>query len=178
MKKEKKQLTIKEQAKRYKTYQYLMFGGEYVALLVPYGIMAIVNAEEWFILNPEPWKIGLGGSIGLVVLSLATFLISRQHDNEKLTNGMVAMLIMWYAVTFVFFLLAQINMEIYKIMAYGGLGLMAAVGLEVGSRNFKKKRLELEKAMSNAQENLQTEQATREILEKETKKDKKKIAID
>lgn len=180
MKKEKKPLTIKEQKKRYKTYRYLMIGGEYVSALLPYGIMAIVNADEWFILNPEPWKVGLGGAIGLVLLSLAMFLITKQHDNEKLTNGMVAMLIMWYAITFVFFLLAQINMEIYKIMAYGGLGLLAAVGLDVGSRYFKKKETELGRAMEQAETNLKTEQATKEILEQENKKEKKnkKIAID
>ena len=38
-------------------------------------------------------------------------------------------------------------MEIYKIMAYGGLGIMGALGLEVGSKNFDKKASELDVAM-------------------------------
>ena len=176
MAKEKKELTIKQQKRRYKTYKYLLIGGEYVATLVPYGIMAIVNREEWFVLNPEPWKVGLGGSIGMVLLALAMFLITKKRDNEKLTNGMIALLIGWYAITFVFFLLAQINMEIYKIMACGGLGLMAALGLDVGSKYFDKKATNLDNAMKQAESNLQTEQATKEILEKETKK--KKVVID
>lgn len=178
MAKEKKQLTTKQQKRRYTTYKYLLICGEYVSALLPYGIMAIVNREEWFVLNPEPWKVGLGGSIGLVLVALSMFLITKRRDNEKLTNGMIAAVLFWYAVTFVFFLLAQINMEIYKIMSYGGLGLIAALGLEVGSKYFDKKAKDLGKAMEQAQTNLQTEQATKEILESEHKKDKKKVAID
>ena len=174
---EKKPLTIKQQYRRAKRIKYALVGGEYGATLLPYGIMAIVNREEWFVYNPEPWKVGLGGSIGMVLLALAMFLITKKRDNEKLTNGMVALLIGWYAVTFVFFLLAQINMEIYKIMGYGGLGLLGAVGLDVGAKYFDKKASSLKSAMTQAQTNLETEQATKEILEQETKK-KKKVAVD
>ena len=173
---EKKQLTTKQQYRRYRAYQYGLVGGEYVATMLPYGIMAIVNREEWFVLNPEPWKVGLGGAIGMVLLALAMFLITKRRDNENLTNGMIALVIGWYVSTFVFFLLAQINMEIYKIMAYGGFGLLAALGLDVGSKNFDKKATELKNAMTNARENLATEQATKEILEEEKKK--KKVAVD
>ena len=176
MKKTKKELTIKQKIRRYRTAQYGLVGAEYVATLTPYAIMAIVNREEWFVMNPEPWKVGLGGSIGMVLLALAMFLITKKRDNEKLTNGMIALLIGWYAITFVFFLLAQINMEIYKIMAYGGFGLMAALGLDIGSKNFEKKANNLKGAMNQAQANLDTEQATKEILEQEKKK--KKVAVD
>ena len=174
----KKELTIKQKYRKYKATQYALVGGEYVATSMPYVIMAIVNQEEWFVLNPEPWKVGLGGAIGMVLMALAMILITKKKDNEKLTNGMIALVIGWYAVTFVFFLLAQINMEIYKIMAYGGLGLLAALGLDVGSKNFERKANDLKKAMNKAQENLNTEQATKEILEQENKKKKNKVAVD
>ena len=172
--KEKKPKTIKQQYKEKRAIQYSMIGGEYVSIVVPYGIMAIVNREEWFVMNPEPWKIGLGGSIGIVLLALAMFLITKRKDNAKLTDGMIALVIGWYAITFVFFLLAQINMEIYKIMAYGGFGLLGALGLDIGSKYFDKKATELKTAMENAQENLATQQATQEILQEK----KKKVAVD
>ena len=172
--KEKKHKTIKQQYKEKRAIQYSMIGGEYLSIVVPYGIMAIVNREEWFVMNPEPWKIGLGGSIGIVLLALAMFLITKRKDNAKLTDGMIALVIGWYAITFVFFLLAQINMEIYKIMAYGGFGLLGALGLDIGSKYFDKKATELKTAMENAQENLATQQATKEILEQK----KKKVAVD
>lgn len=175
--KEKKPLTIKQRYNRYRVAQYGLVGGEYVSTLMPYGIMAIVNREEWFVMNPEPWKIGLGGSIGMVLMALAMFLITKKRDNEKLTNGMIALVIGWYAITFVFFLLAQINMEIYKIMAYGGFGLLGALGLDVGSKNFDKKANNLKLAMTNAQTNLDTEQATKELLNKQVK-NKSKVEVD
>ena len=180
MSNEKKPLTVKQRYRRYKAIQFGLFGGEYLSTLAPYGIMAIVNREEWFVLNPEPWKVGLGGAIGMVLLALAMFLITKKRDNEKLTNGMIALVIGWYAITFVFFLLAQINMEIYKIMGYGGFGLLGALGLDIGSKNFERKANNLKLAMTNAQNNLDTEQATKEILEQEKKKEKtaKRIAVD
>ena len=174
--KEKKPLTIKQKYRRCKGVQYGLVAGEYVSTLAPYGVMAIVNQEEWFVLNPEPWKVGLGGAIGMVLMALALFLITKRKENEKLTNGMIGLVIGWYAITFVFFLLAQINMEIYKIMAYGGLGLLGALGLEVGSKNFEKKANNYKVAMEKAQENLDTEQATKEIIK--TQKEKKKVVVD
>lgn len=182
MAKEKKPLTIKQQAKRNKTYSRLLSAGEFVSAALPYGLMAIVNRDEWFVLNPEPWRIGLGGAIGLVLLGLAMFLITKKkEEGSKLTNGMISLVIMWYAVTFVFFLLAQINMEIYKIMAFGGLGLIGALGLEVGSKYFDKKAQTYYKAMTQADTNIKTEQATKEILEENKKKEKvkkDKVAVD
>lgn len=182
MAKEKKPLTIKEQRRKYKNYSRLLFASEYVSMALPYGIMAIVNREEWFVLNPEPWRIGLGGTLGLILMGLAMFLITKKKESgSQLTNGMISLLIIWYAVTFIFFLLSQVNMEIYKIMAYGGLGIMGALGLEVGSKNFDKKASELDVAMKKADENLRTEQATKEILDeqKKTKKQKQdKVVVD
>ena len=169
----KKQLTIRQEYKKCKRIQYSLLGGEYLATLAPYGIMAIVNRDEWFTYNPDSWKVGLGGSIGMVLLALAMFLITKKRDNDKLTNGMISLVIGWYAITFVFFLLAQINMEIYKIMAYGGLGLMAALGLDIGSQNFERKANDLKQAMVNAKQQLNTQQATLEILEEAKGKDKK-----
>jgi thiol:disulfide interchange protein len=175
MAKEKKKLTVKQKYHRYKAAQWSFTAGEYVSVAVPYGVMAIVNRDEWFTYNPDSWKVGLGGSIGIVLLGLAMFLITKKKENDKITNGMIGLVIGWYAITFVFFLLAQINMEIYKIMAYGGFGLLAALGLEAGSKNFEKKANNLKSAMKNAQSNLDTEQATKEIIDNEKKKTKKKI---
>ena len=167
---EKKELTIKQQYRKCKGISYGFSAGEYVSAALPYGIMAIVNRDEWFVMNPEPWKVGLGGAIGMVLLALAMFLITKKKENNKLTDGMIALVIGWYAITFVFFLLAKINMEIYQIMAIGGFGLIGALGLEVGSKYFDKKANELKVAMTNAQTNLNTEQATQEILKQEEKK--------
>lgn len=173
---ENKELTIKQKYRRAKAGQYSLMAAEYVSVVTPYSIMAIVNRNEWFIANPEPWKVGLGGAIALVLVSLATLLVTLKKENKEITNGFIALVLGWYAVTFVFFLLANINMEIYKIMAIGGLGLIGAMGLDYGSRHFEKKAKELKTAITNAKTNLDTEQATKEILKEEEKK-KVKIKV-
>ena len=78
MAKEKKPLTIKEQKKKkYKTYSRLLF-----AVNMCHGITlwhyGNSNREEWFVLNPEPWRIGLGGTLGLILMGLAMFLITKR----------------------------------------------------------------------------------------------------
>lgn len=173
---QKKPLTIKQKYNRCKAAKYSLVATEYVSALAPYGIMAAVNYDEWFVYNPESWKVGLGGAIGMLLMALAVFLITKKKENEKITNGMIGLVLGWYAITFVFFLLAQINMEIYKIMGYGGFGLLGVLGLDIGSRNFEKKAQNYKLAMTNARNKLDTEQATQEIIEKETKKNK--VSVD
>jgi len=181
MAKEKKPLTIKQQVKRNTLYSKLFSYSEFVAAAMPYGIMAIVNREEWFALNPEPWKIGLGGGLGLALLGIALFLIEKKkEEGSKLTNGTITLVIGWYAVTFIFFLLASIDMEIYKIMAYGGMGLIACIGLEYESNKFKLKAQENKDNLKKAESKIQTEQAEKELKEEEQKKTKKqeKVVVD
>ena len=180
MAKEKTPLTIKQQARKNTLYSKLFSYSEFVAVAMPYSIMAIVNREEWFALNPEPWKIGLGGGLGLALLGIALFLIEKKkEEGSKLTNGMISLVICWYAVTFIFFLLASVNMEIYKIMAYGGMGLIACIGLEYESNRFKAKAQENKDNIKKAEAKRQTEQAEKE-LEEEQKKTKKqdKVVVD
>ena len=161
--KEKKQLTVKQKKNRARALQYITFGGEYVSVITPYAIMAGINADEWFIYNPEPWKIGLGGSIGIALMALSVFLVTKKKENEKLTDGMIALVIGWYAVAFVFFLLAKINMEIYTIMFYGGFGLLGALGLNIASKHFKKVADRHVENIKEAENKLEQEQVTEEI---------------
>ena len=61
-------------------------------------------------------------------------------------------------------------------MAYGGFGLIGALGLDIGSKYFRTKANDLDKALKNAENNLKTEQATQEIIAQKQKKDK--VAVD
>lgn len=162
--------TIKQQKNRYRLLQYSLFGAEYVSLATPYAVMAGINADEWFVYNPEPWKIGLGGSLGIALLALSVFLVTKKKENEKVTDGMIGLLIGWYAVTFIFYLLAHINMEIYTIMAYGGIGIAGAVGLNFGSKYFKKKADSKKQSIEDGQAELDKNQAIEEIKSEKTVK--------
>jgi len=170
MKKEKKPLTIKQKKNKYRAIQYGLTASEYVSVATPFAIMAGVNHQEWFINNPEPWKLGLGGALGLLLMSLAVLLVTKKKENKELTNGYIALIIGWYAVAFIFLLLARVMNEIYTIMFFGGFGLLGAFGLDLGSKSFEKKADKLKAAIENANAELDKEQAKEELVE--TKKGK------
>ena len=135
----KKKPQILKQKNKARATQYGLFVSEFVSVATPYGVLAAVNSEEWFVTNPEGWKLGLGGSIAVFLIGLATLLISKQKENKALTGGWVTLIFLWYAICGVFFLLAQIMTQFYMIMFYTGFGLMGAFGLDLGSKHFKKK---------------------------------------
>lgn len=163
-KKNKKQLSVKEQKSRYKKLQYATFISEFVALMIPYGVMALVNREEWFT-HEEGWKIGLGGGLALALMGLAVFLVSKNKENKKVTSGYISLIVGWFAVAFIFVLLQQIMEQIATIMLFGGFGLMTAFGLDLTSKSFKKKAEDLQNAMDKADE---------ELIKDEYKKEKEK----
>ena len=180
MKKNKKELTIKQKRNRKRIAAKTMFGCEFVSVAIPYGVMAIVNRDEWFVENQSSWKIGLGGILGLALMSLAVFLVGKKKENNNnITNGMIALCIGWYAVGFVFQLLAEINMEIYKIMYWGGLGLLGAMGLNVYSNKLDNEANLYSESIKQAQIDINKEQVKVEInTPKKKKKDKTIVAVD
>ena len=173
-KKEKQPLTIKQKKNRARITQYSLFGSEFLAVATPYAIMAGVNANEWFIQNPEPWKIGLGGALGLGLMSLAVFLVAKKKENAEIKNGYIALIIGWYAVAFIFLMLARLMNEIYTIMFYGGFGLITALGLDIGSKHYKKVADSLKDDIDSASKDINKEQAKIELQKEAIKKENKK----
>ena len=168
-KKEKKPLTIKDKQRQARVKQYALFGSEFLSIATPFAIMAGVNHQEWFIQNPEPWKLGLGGALGLALLSLSVLLVSKQKGSKELTSGYIALIIGWYAVAFVFLLLARVMNEIYTIMFYGGFGLLGAFGLDMGSKHYKKEADNYKVAREEATKEINKEQAKQDIINEKDK---------
>ena len=137
---EKKKLTAEQKQKRYRTLQYTCVGGEFVSVLTPYIVMGIANADEWFVNSSEGWKIGLGGSLAMAILGIAVFLTTKKKDDEtKFSNGWITLLVFWFAIAFVFMLLANIMDQISTIMFFGGIGLAGAFALDLTSKQMKKR---------------------------------------
>lgn len=162
--KEKKQLTLKQKKNRERAAQYSLFASQFAILPVPFAAMAIANQEEWFIQNPDGWKIGLGGGIAVALMAIMTFLVSKKKENAELTGGYITLLIGWYAFAFVAMLLSQIMYEIYKVMMISGTGMLAAFGLDQGSKYFKKKADKHKAAIEEAEKELDKEQAKEEMV--------------
>lgn len=133
-----KTLTEKQKQTRYRVLQYATFGGEFLSIFTPFIVLGCVNAQEWFY-NEEGWKVGLGGTLALALLGIAVFLVGKKKEDEKITGGYITLIVGWFAVMFIFILLADIMSQITTIMLFGGLGLLGAFGLDMTSKNFKAK---------------------------------------
>lgn len=159
----KKQLTVAKQKNKYRALQYSTFVGEFVSVLTPYIVMGAVNADTWFT-TEQGWQVGLGGALALALMGIAVLLITTKKENKELTSGYVTLIIGWFAVAFVFVLLASIIEQIATIMLFGGLGLLGAFGLDLTSKNFKKKADMYKKAIDEARGKSLEQQAYDEVV--------------
>lgn len=161
----KKPLTAKQKQNKYRALQYSTFVGEFVSIILPFVIMGAVNYEDWFV-SESGWKVGLGGTLALALLGIAVLLVTKKKEDEKITSGYIALIIGWFAVAFIFVLLASIIEQIAMIMFFGGIGILGAFGLDMTSKNFKAKADLYKNAIAKAKtENLEEE------LKQEFKKD-------
>ena len=136
--KAKNSVNTKTKERRYRALQYTFFGGEFLSILAPFITLGIINFDEWF-MTEEGWKVGLGGSLALALLGMAVFLFTKKKEDSTITNGYITLILGWFVVTFIFMLLANIMEQISTIMFFGGLGLLGAFGLDLGSKSMKTK---------------------------------------
>lgn len=158
----KKQLTIKQQQNKYRALQFATFGGEFLSIITPFIVLGLVNAEEWFY-NEEGWKIGLGGSLALALMGIAVFMVTKNKEDKKTTDGYIALIVGWFAVMFVFMLLADIMQQITTIMLFGGIGLLGAFGLDIASKNFKLKADKYKDTIQKGKQKVLQEQVEQEM---------------
>lgn len=172
----KKELTTKQKKNKYRTLQYVSRVSEFTVIPIPYAILAIINRDEWFA-QADGWKIGLGGSLAIALMTIATFLVTKQKESEsKLTDGYVSLILGWIATAFIFTLLADIMNQIANIMWFGAIGLAAAFGLDLVSKSMRKKADHYKIAIEEANKQLDNEQAIEEVKqERESKKVKIKV---
>ena len=168
MKKEKKKLTTKQKQLRYRSLQYTAVGGMFVSILTPFIALGIANFDDWFVNNSNGWKIGLGATLGMAVAGIAVFLVTAKKEKEsKVTDGWITLLVMWFAVAFVFFLLSSIYEQIFEIMMWTGLGLAGAFGLDIVSKKMKKNADAYKEARAKVKEESIEEQAKKEVEEEQ-----------
>ena len=56
-KKPKKPLTASQEKRKYRALQYTLFGSEFISIFSPYIVIGAVNFDEYFVHNPEGWKV-------------------------------------------------------------------------------------------------------------------------
>ena len=177
-KKEKKPLTVKQTKNKYRALQYTTFGGEFVAILTPYIALGIANFDEWFVNNPESWKLGLGGALSLALLGMAIFLVGKKKEDKNITGGYITLILGWFAVAFIFLLLGSIIDQIATIMMFGGLGLMGAFGLDLTSKSFKKKADLYKKALDEVNGKVLEQDILEELKQKAKQEKEEYTSVD
>lgn len=165
---EKKPLTAKQKQTKYRALQYVTFGSEFLSIITPFIALGIVNHEEWFY-NEDSWKIGLGGSLALALMGIAVFLVTKKKEDNKATNGYIALIVGWFAVAFIFVLLADIMSQISTIMFFGGIGLCGAFGLDIASKDFKAKADTYKDAIKEAKKNVLKQEIEKDLQGKDIK---------
>lgn len=158
----KKELTATQKKNKYRVLQYTTFVSQFVSLLTPFIIMGAVNFDEWF-KSEDGWKVGLGGTLALALMGLAVFLVTKNKEDKKMTDGYITLILGWFLVAFIFVLLASIMEQIATIMFFGGIGLAGAFGLNLTSKSLKKKADLYQSAISEAKTDLIKEEAKKEI---------------
>lgn len=164
----KKQLTAKQKQTKYRVLQYTTFFSEFLAIFTPFIVMGCVNAQEWFY-NEEGWKVGLGGILALALMGIAVFLVTKKKEDDKITGGYITLIVGWFAVAFIFMLLADIMSQITTIMMFGGLGLLTAFGLDIASKDFKLKADKYKETIQKAKQEVLKEEVESELKGSEIK---------
>lgn len=168
---QKKPLSATQKKNKYRTLQFTCIGGEVLSVLTPFIILGAANYQEWFV-SEEGWKIGLGGSLALALMGIAIFMVTKKKDDEsKFSNGWITLLVGWFAVAFIFILLANIMDQIATIMLWGGLGLCGAFGFDLLSKNCKKKADAYKEALSKVKQESIEEEAKREVEKEQEQKE-------
>lgn len=166
----KKQLTIRQQKNKYRAIEISTFLSQYVAIASPYAVLCAINWDKWFMSNPDATKVGIGGAIAIVLVSVATLLVSRKKEDDSKTSGYIVLILAWLVAAFIFKLLASIMLEIADIMLISSTGLIGAFGLDQTSKYAKKKADNAKNTIETSQKQLDVEQATKEIIQEKEKK--------
>lgn len=165
----KKQRTLKQKKNHYRRLQYASKAGQYVAVATPFVVMGGINFNEWFMIE-DGWKIGLGGTLALGLMSIAVTLVSKNKEKTSTISTYITMILTWIAVAFILTLLSQIIQEVANLMFISASGLAGALGLEISRTKCQEKADRCKRNLEKASDDLDVEQAKEEIQEENAKK--------
>lgn len=166
----KKTKTPTQKKKQLKAISNACFAGEFVSVLTPFFIIGVVNYDEYFV-EYNGTKMSIAAVLAAILMGLATWLVAK----KKFENSFITLIIGWFSVAFIFFLLGQIINDIAMIMFYGGIGILGAYGLDIGSKEAMKKADKIQEAIDQAVKENTVDDYKEELKEKEIKKVKVKV---
>lgn len=160
-----KEKTPTQKKKSYKRWSRLCFFGEFVSVAAPFLAIGIANYDKYFI-EYDGTKITTGFAMAMIIMGLAVWLVGK----KEITNSMITLVIGWGLVTGILFLIEELLADLCYIMLFGWIGLVGALGLDVGSKKLAAKSDKIAKAIERAEDEELVEAYKEEKRAKEEKK--------
>lgn len=170
MAKEKRALTPSQRKKRYTILQWSSYVGEFVAFVLPFFIIGIVNYDKYFV-EYNGTKMSIAFFLAMGVMGFGIWGITK----KKIENTYITLIIKWVIFAFIFTMLGEIIKDIAAIMWFGLIGIAGAYGLDLTSEHYKKEKLLIKDAEQKAKSDDLVEEVKQEKQEKAQKKIKVRI---
>ena len=167
---EKKTRTPTEQVKHYTRLSNGLFISEFLSIFAPFIVIGIVNYNDYFV-EYDGVKMSIACVLAFALMGLATWLVAK----NKFSNSFITLIIGWATVTFIFFMLGKIINDISYIMLFGLIGILGAYGLDIASKQARKKATFIKEAITQAQKEQLVDQYKDETREEKTKKIKIRV---
>ena len=160
---EKRALTPSQRKKKYTILQWSTYVGEFVAFVLPFFIIGIVNYDKYFV-EYSGTKMSIAFFLAMGVMGFGIWGITK----KKIENTYIALIIKWVLFAFIFTMLGEIIKDIAAIMWFGLIGIAGAYGLDVTSEHFKKEKLLIKDAQEEAKKDNLVEEVKEENKAKKT----------
>lgn len=173
MAKKKKNLTIKQQANRYRNIKFGCIGAEFLSSIAPLVTIAFINKDKYFV-DFEGTKISIGMFMAMAFMGFSIWAISK----KKLENTMISLIIKLAIWAFVVTMIESILHDLALILWMTVIGLCVAQCFEWGAEKASKEQKKKLDRIEKAKEKRDIEQAESEINPKDYEIDNEKYKID
>ena len=160
---EKRALTPSQRKKKYTILQWSSYVGEFIAFVMPFFIIGIVNYDKYFV-EYNGTKMSIAFFLAMGVMGFGIWGITK----KKIENTYIALIIKWVLFALIFTMLGEIIKDIAAIMWFGLIGIAGAYGLDVTSEHFKKEKLLIKDAQEEAKKDNLVEEVKEENKVKKT----------
>ena len=154
----KKQLTIKQQANRYRRIKFGCIGAEFLSAIAPLVTIALINKDKYFI-GFEGTKIGFAMFMAMAFMGFSIWAITK----KKLENTMISLIIKLAIWAFIVSMIESILHDLSLILWMTVIGLAVAQGFEFGAKSAEAKKQKKLNAIAKANEENDIAQAKEEI---------------
>lgn len=158
MAKKKKELTIKQQANKYRNIKFGCIGAEFLSAITPLVTISLVNKDKYFV-DVEGTKIGVGMFMALAFMGFSIWAITK----KKLENTMISLIIKLAIWAFVVTMIESILHDLALILWMTVIGLCVAQGFEWGAEKANKLQKKKLDAIAKAEELNDVEKAREQV---------------